>query len=208
VGSSHVRNCDGKDHPDSASARGGLYSCGFPDDHTYETRASKISEDGKRMFRIEKKTPNGKIVYEEMYEKIKEASLDLIDGPAGELNGSKSSGRAVVGARKPAGVNRCISCKCRNLVRIWSASTGVVSLVSRGSLQPSFPTTAVYWHGLVPGHDQKELCNRVRAYLRLHRLRPNSPCPIRGLEVNCADMGCRGGRSLASKPSALHVFRA
>jgi hypothetical protein len=36
-------------------ARGGLYSCGFPDDHTYETRASKISEDGKRMFRIEKK---------------------------------------------------------------------------------------------------------------------------------------------------------
>jgi hypothetical protein len=149
VGSSHVRNCDGKDHPDSASARGGLYSCGFPDDHTYETRASKISEDGKRMFRIEKKTPNSKIVYEEMYEKIKEASLDLIDGPAGELNGSKSSGRAVVGARKPAGVNRCISCKCRNLVRIWSASTGVVSLVSRGSLQPSFPTTAVYWHGVL-----------------------------------------------------------
>ncbi len=57
--------------------------------------------------------------------------------------------------RVPAGpswereANRCISCMCRNLVRIWSASTGPGLLVSRGSLQSPFPTTAVYWHGVL-----------------------------------------------------------
>lgn len=42
-------------------------------------------------------------------------SLDLIHGLAGELNGAKSSGRAIVGSQEPAGVSRCISCMCRNL---------------------------------------------------------------------------------------------
>ena len=92
--------------------------------------------------------------------------------------------------------------------------------MSCGSLQSAFPTTAVLLarrtveqgpragdNGSFPGHDQKELRNRVRAYLRLHRLRPNSPCPIRGLKVNCADTGCRGARFLASKLSALRLFR-
>jgi hypothetical protein len=80
-GVAHDRNCDGKDHLDNASPTGSLYSCRFPDDHTYEltskangkvlsTTTRKISEDGKTMFRASKDA-EGKTSSEEKYEKIK-----------------------------------------------------------------------------------------------------------------------------------------
>jgi hypothetical protein len=79
-GVAHDRNCDGKDHLESASLAGSLYSCRFPDDHTYELTAKangkvlsittrKVSEDGKTMFRASKDA-EGKTISEEKYEKI------------------------------------------------------------------------------------------------------------------------------------------
>jgi hypothetical protein len=73
------RQCDGKDHP-SRFIGGVLYSCGLPDEHTYEvvlkdkgkvfeTITSKISEDGKKMARIVK-NGEGKTTSELRYEKV------------------------------------------------------------------------------------------------------------------------------------------
>ena len=73
------RHCDGKDHP-NANLAGTLYSCDFPDEHTYEfvtkdqgkvvtTITSKISEDGKKMARTVK-NGEGKITSELKYEKV------------------------------------------------------------------------------------------------------------------------------------------
>lgn len=73
------RQCDGKDHPNKFLA-GLLYSCGFPDEHTYElvmkdngkvvtTISSKISEDGKKMARTVK-NGEGKATSELKYEKV------------------------------------------------------------------------------------------------------------------------------------------
>jgi hypothetical protein len=108
---------------------------------------------------------------------------------------------------------------CRNLVRIcrkdwaWvlrnSRKTALASSYSRGLLARSTVEqgSGAGDNGLVPGRDQKEWRDQVRAYLRLHRLHPNSPCPIRGLQASYADTDCRGARSLASKLSVLHLFR-
>jgi hypothetical protein len=73
------RQCDGEDHP-SKFLEGVLYSCGLPDEHTYEvvlkdkgkvvnTISSKISEDGKKMVRTVK-NGEGKITSELKYEKV------------------------------------------------------------------------------------------------------------------------------------------
>lgn len=73
------RLCDGKDHP-TKFLEGVLYSCGLPDEHTYEvvlkdkgkvinTISSKISEDGKKMVRTVK-NGEGKNISELKYEKI------------------------------------------------------------------------------------------------------------------------------------------
>ena len=73
------RQCDGKDHP-SGFLAGILYSCGLPDEHTYEvvlkdkgkvttTISSKISEDGKKMARTVK-DGEGKTMSELKYEKV------------------------------------------------------------------------------------------------------------------------------------------
>jgi hypothetical protein len=81
LGRSYARNCDGKDHPNSASPAGGLYSCRFSDALTYEvvlkesgkvfsTVTGKISDDGRRMVRTGKNA-EGKPESEETYEKIK-----------------------------------------------------------------------------------------------------------------------------------------
>lgn len=72
------RDCDGKDHPNRL-LEGTLYSCGFPDERTYElvlkdngkvttTISSKISEDGKKMARIVK-NGEGKTMSELRFEK-------------------------------------------------------------------------------------------------------------------------------------------
>jgi hypothetical protein len=73
------RQCDGKDHPNKFLA-GLLYSCGLPDERTYElaikdngkvvtTITSKISEDGKKMARTVK-NGEGKTTSELKYEKV------------------------------------------------------------------------------------------------------------------------------------------
>lgn len=73
------RNCDGKDHPNRFLA-GVVYSCGFPDERTYElvirdngkvtaTTISKISEDSKKMVRTVK-NGEGKITSELNFEKV------------------------------------------------------------------------------------------------------------------------------------------
>jgi hypothetical protein len=78
-GTTDERQCDGKDHPNRFLA-GLLYSCGFPDEHTYElvmkdqgkvvtTITSKISEDGKKMARTVK-NGEGKTTSELRYEKV------------------------------------------------------------------------------------------------------------------------------------------
>jgi len=78
-GTTDERQCDGKDHPNRFLA-GLLYSCGFPDERTYElvmkdqgklvtTTTSKISEDGKKMARTVK-NGEGKITSELKYEKV------------------------------------------------------------------------------------------------------------------------------------------
>jgi hypothetical protein len=73
------RQCDGKDHP-SGFLAGILYSCGLPDEHTYEvvlkdkgkvttTISSKVSEDGKKMART-LKDGEGKTISELRFEKV------------------------------------------------------------------------------------------------------------------------------------------
>ena len=73
------RQCDGKDHP-TKFLEGVLYSCGLPDEHTYEvvlkdkgkvinTISSKISEDGKKMVRTVK-NGEGKTMSELRFEKV------------------------------------------------------------------------------------------------------------------------------------------
>jgi hypothetical protein len=73
------RHCDGKDHP-SKFLEGILYSCGLPDERTYEvvlkdqgkvttTITSKISEDGKKMARTVK-NGEGKTISELKFEKV------------------------------------------------------------------------------------------------------------------------------------------
>jgi hypothetical protein len=73
------RQCDGKDHP-TKFLEGVLYSCGLPDEHTYEvvlkdkgkvvnTISSKISEDGKKMVRTVK-DGEGKTMSELRFEKV------------------------------------------------------------------------------------------------------------------------------------------
>ena len=78
----HDRNCDGDDHPESASIiTGDLYSCHFLDDRTYEvvskrsgkvfsTITRKISEDGKKMVQTIRNA-EGKTMTELAYERIK-----------------------------------------------------------------------------------------------------------------------------------------
>jgi hypothetical protein len=73
------RHCDGKDHPNKFLA-GVVYSCGFPDERTYElvikdkgkvtaTITSKISEDGTKMARTVK-DGEGKITSELTLKKV------------------------------------------------------------------------------------------------------------------------------------------
>ena len=73
------RHCDGKDHPNTFLT-GVLYSCGFPDEHTYElvlkdkgkvvsVVTNRFSEDGKKMIRTTKNA-EGKTTFESTYEKI------------------------------------------------------------------------------------------------------------------------------------------
>lgn len=79
TGITDERDCDGKDHP-TKFLEGVLYSCGLPDEHTYEvvlkdkgkvinTISSKISEDGKKMVRTVK-NGEGKTMSELRFEKI------------------------------------------------------------------------------------------------------------------------------------------
>jgi len=75
------RNCDGNDHPDSASIiTGDLYSCRFLDDRTYDesskrsgkvvsTMTSKISDDGKKLVR-DRRNAEGKTTFKATYEKL------------------------------------------------------------------------------------------------------------------------------------------
>jgi hypothetical protein len=74
------RRCDGRDHPNTNLA-GTEYSCGFPDDRTYEVVfkdkgkivskvTNKISEDGKKFVRTVQ-NGEGKTTLERIYEKVK-----------------------------------------------------------------------------------------------------------------------------------------
>jgi hypothetical protein len=75
----HDRNCDGNDHPDSATGPSDLYSCRFLDDRTYEltskrnekvvsTITRKISEDSKKMVGTSRNAEGKTVVL--TYEKI------------------------------------------------------------------------------------------------------------------------------------------
>jgi hypothetical protein len=79
VGISIERDCDGKDHPDTAIATA-KYSCHFLDAQTYETEfknnndkhtsslTRKISDDGKKMV-VTRKNADGKTTSEQTFEK-------------------------------------------------------------------------------------------------------------------------------------------
>lgn len=80
-GNTDERRCDGKDHP-NGNIPGTVYSCSFPDEHTYEvvfkangklvvTRTTVVSEDGKSMVRTDK-SADGRARSQQVYEKFEQ----------------------------------------------------------------------------------------------------------------------------------------